>query len=101
MQFGPEARRPAQDHVIRTDKFGAVGRVRIVSRPGRNCETPDVAFPRAIRIGLVNLVDSPIIGCSPNQAVRIGKSREACYVKRHGLVAPEQFGISRGLLDIA
>ena len=38
-------------------------------------ETPDGAFPGTVRVGVVDFIDSPIVGRARDQAARIGTSR--------------------------
>ena len=73
---------------IQADRISAVGRDGIMGLIGGNRKAPDVALPRAVRIGIVHFVDPPVIGRPRNETVRIGKSGEARDVKVCLLVAP-------------
>ena len=54
-----------------------------------NGKTPDLTLPRAVRIGIVNFIDSPVVRCSRNQAIRIGISGEAGNISRERIIASE------------
>ena len=100
MQFRPETRRPTQDYVIRADELSAIRRIRIIRRLGRNRETPDIPFPRTVWIGFVDFVDSPVVRCSRDEALRIGKSRKAGHVKCCRLVTSECLTCIRCMIHI-
>jgi hypothetical protein len=88
VQLGAETRCPAQFD-IRIDKLGPFDRYGLIGLLGRNQEAPDTAFPGAVRIGLINRIDPPIIRCPRDKTLRIGEAREASNQKRIGLVAAE------------
>ena len=86
VQLRSETGHPAQSHVC-GDELGPMGRIGIVGLYGRNGKAPDFASPWAIRMGLIDLVDSPIVGCARDKTFGIGKSGEAGHIKLCHLVA--------------
>ena len=90
MHNGPQAGRPAKLHVG-IDKSDTIGWVGIVSLLRWNGEIPDRTLPGAVRVRVVDLIDSPIVRCARYQTIRIGKARKTGYVERRRLVASERF----------
>ncbi|MBA7682285.1 hypothetical protein ES703_90635 [subsurface metagenome] len=88
VQFGAETCRPAKV-CIRVYEFGVVSRVGVIGSLGRNRKAPDIAPPRTIRLGIIDLIDSPVICRARNKAIRIRKSGKANNKICRGLVALE------------
>ncbi|MBA7659693.1 hypothetical protein ES703_67684 [subsurface metagenome] len=89
MQFRTETFRPAKLH-IRFYLLGGISRVWVVGSLRWNHKAPDIAFPRTIRLGVIDLINSPVICCARDETIRISKSGEAGNKKRCGLVALER-----------
>ena len=83
-----KARRPAKGR-IQVHEFGAVGRVGEIGSLRRNAEAPYIARPGTIRLGVIDLVDPPVICCAGDKAVRIRESDEAGNETRGRHVALE------------
>jgi len=88
VQLGTETSRPAKS-CIRVNESGAVGWIGIVGCFGRNREAPNRTFPWTVRVGIVDLVDTPVIGCAGNKTIGKWKSSEAGNKRCRALVAPE------------
>ena len=65
--------------LVQVDKFGTFSRVRVICGFRWNRKAPDVTFPGTIRLGFVDLVDSPVVSRPRNKTIRIRISRETCY----------------------
>ncbi len=89
MQLGAKTGLPRQGWVFGIDERGIISRNRVVGLLGLNPEAPDLAFPRTVRVGLIDLVDSPIVSLAIYKAVRIRVSGEADNKIQRFLVAPE------------
>ena len=99
MQFRRIARLPAQCYV-RTDEFGMVGRRRFIGFSWGNEKVPDLAFPGAGDIGVVDLINPPKVIRAGRQTFRIGETGEADDYKVRCLVAPEQIRVTCGLVHV-
>ena len=92
MYFHTETTCPAKVFV-RIDEFGAIGRGGIVCGFRRNRETPDLTFPRTVRIGIVNLIDTPVVCRSRHKAIGKCESGKAGHVKCYSLIASEYLAV--------
>ncbi len=102
MQFCFEARCPRQDCAFGIDERGIISRNRFIGRLGLNRKAPDVTFPWAVRVYIVDLVDPPVIGRAINKTVRIrisGKAGNKIH-RFQVLIASECFALACGIVHI-
>ncbi len=77
VQFRTETRCPANCST-RVYEFSSVSRNWFIGGFGRNHKAPDIAFPGTIGIGIIDLINTPVICCSRNKTFRISKTRKTC-----------------------
>ena len=93
MKSRAEARRPAQSH-IRIYEFGPIRRIGLIGFLGRHREAPDIALPRAIRIQIIDLVDSLVFVAQPAAGDLIQ------FMKAGILDWPDVFFVNKSDLDL-
>lgn len=85
VQLCAKTRCPAKLY-IGAHTLGFISRIREVCSFGRNTKAPDRTFPGAVRLSVVDFIDSPVVSCSRNKAIRKRKSGKANNNKRPSLL---------------
>ena len=86
MQSRVEASRPAKGD-IRFNKPVAIRWVWIVGNLGWNRKAPDVTLPGAIRICIIDLINSPVVSSARNKALGGRKAGKSNYLGGRGQIA--------------
>ncbi len=100
MQFGAKTRRPRQSCVFGIDECGTISRYRVIGLIGLNPEAPDIALPRTVRIGIIDLINSPVVSLAVNKTVRIWISGKAGNKIQAFLITAECFALTCGIVHI-
>jgi len=93
VQFRTITTRPAKLD-IDANALGFISRIGEVGSFRWNTKTPNVTFPRTIRFGIVDLINTPVVRSSRYKTIRKSKAGKTNDDKRIGLVAYKFFYIT-------